>query len=461
MAMITLALSLLLAAEQPQWGERFTRNMVSAEKGLPDNVDPATGTNVKWSVPLGTETYSTPIVAGGRVLIGTNNDAPRDPEHVGDRGVLMCLDERDGRLRWQLHCQKIGTSPYWDWPHDGMCSPATIESNRVYIVTNRGEALCLDLDMKQTTVTEADALWRFDLIKQCGIRQHDSAHCSILMHGRFLYLNTSNGVDDTHKGIASPDAPSLIVLDKLTGKLVAQDDEKIAPNIFHSTWSSPSLGEVNGRALVFFGGGNGIVYAFEAVSEVGPSIAKLKKVWQYDPDPTAPKEDIHSYLRNRKVSPSNIKSMPVFHNGRLYVTVGGDVWWGKNQAWLKCVDAAKGAELWSYPLERHSMSTPAIVDGLLFVADCNQKLHCVNADTGAPYWTHDTGGEMWASPLVADGKVFIGTRRGDFLVFAASKEKKLLSSVKLGNPIHATATAANGTIYIATMKRLFACSTSR
>jgi outer membrane protein assembly factor BamB len=150
--------------------------------------------------------------------------------------------------------------------------------------------------------------------------------------------------------------------------------------------------------------------------------------------------------------------MPVFHNGRLYVTGGGDVWWGKNEAWLKCVDAATGRELWGQPLNRHCMSTPAVAGGLVFAADCGGKLHCFDAVTGAPHWTHDAGGEMWASPLVADGKLYIGTRRGDFLILAADKEKKLLCSVKLGNPIHATATAANGIVYVATMKRLFAIS---
>src|ERR1700755_297466 len=41
------------------------------------------------------------------------------------------------------------------------------------------------------------------------------------------------------------------------------DYEHIAPNIFHSTWSSPSMGVVGGRPLIFFAGGNGVVYAFE------------------------------------------------------------------------------------------------------------------------------------------------------------------------------------------------------
>src|SRR3982750_557277 len=90
------------AADQPQWGQAWSRNMVSDEKGLSDSFDPKTDKNIKWSAKLGTETYSTPIISRGRVYIGTNNSEPRDPKHQGDRGVLMCLDEKTGRLLWQL-----------------------------------------------------------------------------------------------------------------------------------------------------------------------------------------------------------------------------------------------------------------------------------------------------------------------------------------------------------------------
>src|ERR1051326_6114125 len=80
------------AGEQRQFGEAWSRNMVSEEKGLPAVFDLETGRNVKWVAELGTESYSTPVVAGGRVFIGTNNGRPRDPRHEGDRGVLMCLE---------------------------------------------------------------------------------------------------------------------------------------------------------------------------------------------------------------------------------------------------------------------------------------------------------------------------------------------------------------------------------
>jgi outer membrane protein assembly factor BamB len=494
---VGLVVSTLLVApgtradDQPQWGQAWSRNMVSSERHLPDSFDPRTGKNIKWSARLGSETHSTPVVAGGRVYIGTNNGEPRDPKHQGDRGVLMCFDERDGRLLWQLVVPKREEDPYHDWPKCGISSPATVEGDRVYLVDNRGVVLCLDArglgngndgpfrdegaymaprgtnapaQSLEPGPLDADILWAFNLTAEAGIWSHDAAHSSILIRGDHLYLNSGTGVDNTHKKIRTPDAPSLVVLDKRTGRLLARDRERIAPDIFHCTWSSPSLGEVNGQPLIFFAAGNGVVYAFEPVPTTSPvgEVTKLKKAWQFDFDPTAPKKDIHRYSTNRRESPSNIYGMPVFHSGRVFVAGGGDLFWGKNEARLKCIDAAGRGDIttnglvWSYPLEKHVLSTPAIHDGLVFIADCGRRFHCVEAATGKPLWTHDIKGEVWASPLVADGKVYLGTRSGQFLVFAAGREKRLLTDIELGAPVSATATAANGKLFVATMTHLHA-----
>jgi outer membrane protein assembly factor BamB len=477
--------------DQPQWGQQYSRNMVSDETHLPESFDIATGKNIKWVVPLGSETYGTPVVADGKVLIGTNNENPRDPRHDGDRGVLLCLDESNGELCWQLIVPKLEGDPYLDWPGAGIVSPATVEGDRVYLMTNRAQVVCLDLNGQtngndgpykdegtfmvpsgsepmEVDQKDADIIWVFDLRSGVGMYPHDAAQSSILLHGRSLYANTVNGVDNTHKRVPCPEAPSLIVLDKETGCLTAQDNERIGPRIFHSTWSSPALGEVDGRALVFFCGGDGVCYSFEpAESGQAPKEAEmLKRVWRFDCDPAGPKEDVHRYSKNRSKGPSNIMSMPVFDNNRVYVTGGGDIWWGKKQAWLKCIDATKtgettrSGEIWSYPLKEHCCSTPSIHDGLVFVADCGHNVHCVDAETGKPYWSHQTKGEIWASTLVADKKIYIATRRKDFWVLAASKNKKVISMTELDSPMVSTATAANGVLYLATMKKLYAVKES-
>jgi outer membrane protein assembly factor BamB len=229
------------------------------------------------------------------------------------------------------------------------------------------------------------------------------------------------------------------------------------------------MGKVKGQPMLFLGGADGVCYAMEAMNPAAPraDLARLKTIWKFDCDPSAPKEDVHRFVGNRQESPSEIMGMPVFHEGRIYVTAGGDLWWGKRQGWLKCIDATKTGditktgEVWSYPLSRETCCTPAIYDGMVFVADCGGVLHCLDAATGKPFWTHKASGDFWASPLVADGKVYIGTRRGNFVIFAASREKRQIASIDFAEPISGTASAANGVLFVATMSHLYAIAATR
>ncbi len=475
------------ADDQPQWGEPYTRNMISTETGLPDTLDLEKGTNLKWSVSLGNNAYGSPTIASGKVLIGANNLEPRDPRHQGDRGVLLCLDEADGSLQWQLVVPRITGDKYKDWPMIAMCSPPTIEGDRIYTLTNRFEVVCLDLngmadgndgpyqdegrhmvpagdEPMEVTALDADIIWMVDLVNEIGTYPHDQAHSSVLIDGPNLYLNTCNGVDNTHQKMRRPDAPSLIVLDKETGRLVAKDNEGIGKLTFHSNWSSPSLGTIDGQKRIFFGGGNGVCYSFEALgaSKATDPVKTLKRIWRFDPDPTGPKENVAEYLKNREESPSIVKGMPVFYKDRIYVTVGGDIWWGKEQAWLKCIDASKSGditetgEIWSYPMDHHSVSTPSIWNGLVFITDCGRRVHCLDAETGKLYWTHELGKEAWGSTLVADGKVYVGSLDGDVWVLAADKEKRVISMTDFKLRIASTPVAANGVLYVNTLKRLYA-----
>ncbi len=476
-----------VAGDQPQWGQRHTRNMVSDETGLPESFDPESGRNVKWSVDLGGPSRATPVIAQGKVFVGTNNSVPQDPRHKGIRGVLLCLDEETGEFQWQLTVPKFEGDEYLDWHLGGICSPPTVEGDRVYVVSNRAEVLCLDINGQtngndgpfrdegrhmvssadepmEVTDKDADIIWSFDMPKELHVHHHDAAHSSILIHGQYLYLNTGNGVDKKHSGIPEPDAPSLIVIDKATGRLVARDDEHIGPRIFHCTWSSPAFAVVNDVPLVFFCGGDGVCYAFKALEPTSDTrpVRMLQRIWRFDCDPDSPKEDVHRFVGNRQDSPSNVKSMPVFQNNRLFVTFGGDIWWGKNQAGLKCLDVTGTGDItqsglrWSYDLERHCCATPTVYDEMVFVGDLGRVFHCVDANTGQSLWRHSTKGEIWSTALVADGKVYIGNRRGEFFVFAASPQKSLLSKVDLDGPICATPVAANGKLYVATLGRLFA-----
>jgi outer membrane protein assembly factor BamB len=470
------------AADSPGWGHPLTRNMVYQERGLAETFNAATGANILWTAELGDETYSPPIIANGRVLIGTNNRHPRDKRHTGDRGVLYCLDEKTGAFCWQLIVPKMEEDIYLDWPGAGICSPAAVEGERVYIVSNRGELMCLDLNGQangndgpyldearhaarkgstpvELTARDADIIWLLDLFGPgIGIWQHDSTQCSVLIDGEFLYANTSNGVDNTHRKIRAPDAPALIVVEKKTGRLVARDNERCAPRTIHSTWSSPSVADVNGKRLVFFGGPDAVVYAFDALKDAPPAgqVVNLTKVWQFDCDPAAPKDDVLKWQDNRREGPSTIIGMPVFCDGRVYVTSGGDPWHGKPECWLWCLDAATGKEVWKCALKRFCMSTPAVANGLVFIGDWGRTLHCVDAATGKECWTHELRGEAWGSPFVADGKVHLGDRGGTFWILAAERERRIIADCDCGSAISVSGNAANGLLFVPTMRKLFA-----
>ena len=180
LATALLTTASLHAADYSQWGGGNTRNMVSDEKGLPIDIDPgkkygpkaapkiagrlrpdaqaankgpgaedidmSTTKNCLWVAKLGSQTYGTPMIANGKVYVGTNNETPRDKRHVGDRSILLCLDEKTGRLNWQLVVTKLKSGKVNDWENLGLLSSPLVVGNRVYLVTSRCEVLCLDAE---------------------------------------------------------------------------------------------------------------------------------------------------------------------------------------------------------------------------------------------------------------------------------------------------------------------------
>src|SRR5712664_2399106 len=116
----------------PMWGGTPDRNMVSNMKGLPTNWDVKTKKNVKWVAALGSQAYGNPVVAGGQVYVGTNNEGLRDPKVTGDKGILMAFRESDGEFLWQAVSDKLASGRVNDWPYQGVCSSPLVEGDRLY-----------------------------------------------------------------------------------------------------------------------------------------------------------------------------------------------------------------------------------------------------------------------------------------------------------------------------------------
>ena len=115
------------------WGGTPDRNMVSNMKGLPTEWDVKTKKNVKWVADLGSQSYGNPVVAGGMVFVGTNNELLRDPKQPGDRGVLMAFRESDGEFLWQQTHVKLEAGRANDWPFQGVASSPLVEGTRALL----------------------------------------------------------------------------------------------------------------------------------------------------------------------------------------------------------------------------------------------------------------------------------------------------------------------------------------
>jgi outer membrane protein assembly factor BamB len=442
-----LGLCLLWASDPgggdwPMWGGSGDRNMVSAMTGAPTSWDLKTRKNVKWMAELGSQTYGNPVVAGGHVYVGTNNELERNKKETGDRGVLMCFREADGAFLWQHTSEPLEAGSAVDWPQTGVCSSPVVEGDRLWYVSNRCELICLG--------TEGDGKggplvhWRFDMMKETGAKPHNKASSSPATYGDLVFAATSNGRDESHERVPSPKAPSLVAVNKATGKLVWQANS-VGDRILDGQWSSPAVARIGDAVQVVIGEGDGWVRSYEA--QTG------NKLWEFD---TNAKDAVWPKTRNTLIA------TPVIWHDRVYIANGQDPENGPGPGHLFAIDATKrgdittSGQVWRYDGLKRSLSSAAVANGLVFAADIAGFLHCVDAETGTPYWTHDMLAEVWGSPMVIGGNVYLGDEDGDIAILAAAKEKKLIGEMSLGSTVYSTAVAAHGTLFLTNRNQLWA-----
>jgi outer membrane protein assembly factor BamB len=413
---------------------------------------------VKWVARLGSQAYGNPVVADGKVFIGTNNEKPRDPKQTGDRGVLMAFRESDGEFLWQQTHEKLSAGRANDWPYQGIASSPVVEGKRLYYVSNRSVVWCLDTEgfqdgkndgpVTNETLTgphDADVIWSFDMMEEVGNYPHNMSNSSPVIWGDLVFLSTSNGQDESHVHISSPKAPSIIALNKNTGKLVWEDNS-VGDRILHGQWSTPSVGKVAGVDQVVSAQGDGWVRGYEP--QTG------KKLWEFDLNP---KQAVWPKDRNEVIA------TPVIYHDRVYIGNGQDPEHGEGVGHFYAIDATKRGDITQtgrvfHADIRRTIATAAVVDDLVYVSDFSGFLHCFDANTGKEYWTHDLLSSVWASPLVVDGKIYVGNEDGDVYIMQTGKEKKELARINMRGGVTATMVPAHGTLFLNTNTELFALS---
>jgi outer membrane protein assembly factor BamB len=474
----------------PLFGGTISRNLANTvEKGIPSewSIEKGKHKNVKWVAKLGDHSFGGPVVAGGRIFVGTNNESPRDPAIKGDKGVLMCFRESDGKFLWQIVHDK--NDEHFDAQWHGVLSSPAVDGDRLYYVSNRCELVCADV-AGDTATGKGKIVWSLDMIKELkvypGGLSGSASNSSPLVIGDLVYVLTSNGTDSATQKAPSPKAPTLIAVNKKTGKVVWSDNSPGA-KIMDGQWSSPVAAEANGEMLVMYGGGDGWIYAFEAT--------RGEVRWKFDCNPKAA-----VFQAGGRGDRSYIVGTPVVHEQKLYIGVGNEPCSGDGVGRLWCIDITKkpankdkdvspfstaddknpkfdpkdprnrdSALVWHHgglvvprperardKIFGRTISTCAVYDGLVYAAEMTGFLQCLDAKTGQQYWKQDLNDATWSSPYYVDGKVFLGTTQGGMLVFRYGKTLKKPTRIEMDGSVHVPPVACNGVLYITNGTHLYA-----
>ena len=178
-----------------------------------------------------------------------------------------------------------------------------------------------------------------------------------------------------------------------------------------------------------------------------------KKLWEFD---TNPKDSVWPKTRNEVIS------TPVIFENVVYISNGQDPEHGEGVGHAYAIDATKRGDitesgrLWHYDKIRRSISTAAIKDGLIYLADFSGFLHCLDLKTGKPYWTHDMFAAIWGSPMIIDDKVYLGDEDGDITVLQHGKELKVVAEQNMGSSVYSTVVPANGALFVMNRNQLYA-----
>ncbi|MEJ7593952.1 MAG: PQQ-binding-like beta-propeller repeat protein [Planctomycetaceae bacterium] len=503
------------AAEDWQMlGHDGTRNSVSPERGGPmawsveqREVDKILreSRGIRWSAALGSETFSSPVVANGLVWIGTNNNQPGVEVANEYHSVLKCFREADGKQVYEYVSPKLGTR-IQDAGWTGLGSSPLIEGERLWLTTNRSEVLCWDIGPLIRGEGIPVELWKLDLIKTFDTFPHvplmgPSRPCSIgASWNDRIFVTTNNGVDQDPSRVPKPDGANLVCLNKETGEVYWKDSSP-GSNILMTQLASPTVAAIQGEVQVIVPQSDGWVRAFDPMTGT--------KLWEFDVNP---KESVYSWGRsNRNFVPGNA----VVCEDRVYIAVGVDLEHGEGPGRLICIDPAKrgdvSAELavaadgkilprrrlqavdvkagekaipnpnsalvWEFVRcgntledEMHrTISSVSVAKGLVIATDLFGIVHCLDAKTGQRHWSFDIIAAIQASPLIVDDKIYVVDEDGDVAVFGLSAdpngamrkvngELQPLAEIPMDNSIYSSPVFANGVLYVAQRNRLFAIS---
>ena len=82
---------------------------------------------------------------------------------------------------------------------------------------------------------------------------------------------------------------------------------------------------------------------------------------------------------------------------------------------LYALGAKDGKLLWKVQTEGYVHATPAVVDGVAYIAGCDEILRAIRVSDGKEVFAISSGAYTGASPAILDGRAYYGTYENEVL----------------------------------------------
>jgi outer membrane protein assembly factor BamB len=369
--------------------------------------------NIFWKTALRGVAWSSPVVFGNQVWISS---ATEDGKELS----AFCIDFNSGKILKEMTLFKPDSVQHIHPTNSYASSTPCIEDGFVYIHYGTYGTACVDTKTFEVVWTRTDL--------NCEHMQ--GAGSSPFIYKNLLILH-----------IEGTDVQYLIALDKLTGKTVWKTDrprefyDNIEP-VSRKAYCTPIVVSVNGKDQLI---SNGSQLAMAYEPETG------REIWRvfYGDDSTV--------------------SMPLFWNGMVYVNSGwmlpkdGTPFYAR----LLAVDPTGTGDItkthvpWEVRVDVPQISTPVIVDSLIYMVHEKGMLTCLNARTGAVVWKEKLKDQFNASALYASGNIYLFSQKAKTYVAKPGLSYQLVAENQLDGMLKATPAIVRDNLIVRTDKFLY------
>ena len=137
---------------------------------------------------------------------------------------------------------------------------------------------------------------------------------------------------------------------------------------------------------------------------------------------------------------SYVTSSPAVVDGMVFVGSGDNN--------VYALNATTGTQIWNYTTNGPvNWASPAVAGGLTYVGSNDQNVYALNATTGAKVWNYTTNGAVYSSPAVVDGVVYEGSTDGKVYALNATTGAEVWNHTTSGE-VWSSPALANGKVYV-------------